>query len=325
VVFIKAWFLGIVKSFRSKLSKTFLIKEKGKKRINVKTTGLSFGGLAVVFIIGLMVRAAIEDTSVMAQTDRPISSGAKKESQNSSSGVSTDVAGVVGDETDAETEQKSRRQKSRRSSPPVERKYKAAQVIVRDGVFQREKTIPIGTNLIGKLLVSIDTREIEQFYKVLLPYGGKFKEGAEIPKGSTLFGKIKYSGKGKKVFMTFSKGVFPTGEEFEIEAQALNSKDYSPGLTGDFHGRSGARVSTALGLSLVSGASTILMEREQLGVQGGTAPRATLKNAMYGGLSQAANTEAERQGQKLSEKEEYVTIDAGKDLIVNLTGAYKKK
>lgn len=320
---ITKWIKGRYKKFRSKLSKTFLIEENGKKRVNVKSTGICFVGIAILFIIGLMVRAATEDTSMMAQTDKPIESKSNPKSK-SSSGVSDDVAGVMGSSTNIEAEAK-KKQSSNSKHVNVERKYKAAQVIVREGSYQREKTIPIGTNLIGKLLVSIDTRETEQFYKVFLPYGGNFKEGAEIPKGSTLFGKIKYSGKGRKVFMTFSKGVFPTGEEFEIEAQALNSKDYSPGLVGDFHGRSGARVAAALGLSIVSGASTLLMDREQLGAQGVTAPKATLKNAMYGGLSQAANTEAERQGQRLSEKTEYVTIDAGKDLIINLTGAYKKK
>ena len=199
-------------------------------------------------------------------------------------------------------------------------KYKATQVILREeNDFDREKTIPMGTNMIGKLLTSIDTRESEQFYKVFLPYGGGFKGGAKIPKGSTLFGKIRYSAKGSKVFINFQKGVFPNGEEFEIQAQALSSKDYSPGIRGDFHGQTGMRVAATLGLSMVSGASSVLTERETSGIAGVTPPKSTLKNALYGGLSQASQTESARQAEKLNENTAYVTIDAGKDLIINLT------
>jgi hypothetical protein len=125
--------------------------------------------------------------------------------------------------------------------------------------------------------------------------------------------------------MTFSKGVFPDGSEFQIQAQALSTKDYSPGLVGDFHGQSGARVAAALGLSLVSGASAALTEREQIGALGQTQVKPTMKNALYGGLSQTAQAESQRQAQKLSERQEYVTLDAGKGLIINLTGAYIEK
>ena len=83
------------------------------------------------------------------------------------------------------------------------------------------KTVPIGTNLIGKTLTSIDTREQNQTIKVLLPYGGKSKVGAEIEKNTILFGRVTYSGKGEKVYLSINKALAPDGHEFEIEAQAL--------------------------------------------------------------------------------------------------------
>ncbi|MCB9092881.1 MAG: TrbI/VirB10 family protein [Halobacteriovoraceae bacterium] len=205
-------------------------------------------------------------------------------------------------------------------------KYEAKQVIARDDVFDTSGTIPIGTNLIGKLLTSIDTREMGQLYKVLLPYGGKFKEGGEIPKGTVLFGKVNYPGRGEKVFLKFEKGVLPEGEEIEIHGQALTTSDYSPGIIGDFHGKAGTRLATTLGLTMFSGMTEILTEKEALGKDGiSVAPKATMKNAFYGGLSKASQAEAERQAQELNQEPEYVTVDAGVDLIVNLTQSYRQR
>ena len=90
-------------------------------------------------------------------------------------------------------------------------------------------------------------------------------------------------------------------------------------------GNLGPRVAATLGLSVISGASSVLTEREEMGRMGMPVPKATLKNAALGGLGQAANDEAQRQAQKLTEEPEYVTVDAGKDLIINLTGAYIEK
>ena len=290
--------------------------------VKPKMKNLKFAGVTAFLGLTMFYLAASlnQDTSSVERTDMDVG-GPDKGSTQRERGATDSVQGLLGTE-ESQQNKKPKRSSSIRMEPA---KYKAKQVIEREGVYQPSKTIPMGTNLIGRLLTSIDTREAEQFYKVFLPYGGKFQSGAEIPKGSTLFGKIRYPGKGKKVFIAFSKGVFPDGSEFELQAQALSTKDYSPGLVGDFHGQSGARVAAALGLSLVSGASAMLTEREQVGALGQTAPKATLKNAMFGGLSQTAQNESQRRAQKMGERQEYVTIDSGKDLIINLTGAYIAK
>lgn len=270
----------------------------------------------------MLSRQFFRDTSHLGRTDRQISTNNRQRSKNGQAAQGQQYNGLFGENQNQNEGGTSTRQAVVQREPV---KYKARQVIERENTgFERDKVIPMGTNLIGQLLTSIDTREPEQFYKVFLPYGGKFKGGAEIPKGSTLYGKIRYSGKGRKVFISFTKGVFPTGQEFAIQAQALNSKDYSPGILGDFHGQTGSRVAATLGLSVISAASNVLTERQELGRFGAVAPKANLKNAMYAGISRAAEMEASRQAESLNEKEEYVTVDAGKDLIVNLTGEYKE-
>ena len=90
----------------------------------------------------------------------------------------------------------------------------------------------MGTNLIGKTLTTIDTRQADQLVKVLLPYGGRAKSGGELPKNSILFGQVTYGGKGEKVFIKFSKGVLPSGEEFQVEAQGLKSGRLFAGIGG---------------------------------------------------------------------------------------------
>ena len=185
--------------------------------------------------------------------------------------------------------------------------------------------MPLGTNLIGKLLTSIDTRESEQLYKVLLPYGGKGKHGEGIPKNTVLFGTITYPNQGKKVFMQFSKALFPDGQEIELKAQALNAKNYSPGLEGKLDSGTAARVASTLGLTMVSAFTNTLTEKQVLGSEGVVTPKATTKDALYQGIAKASEMEAQRQMAELGNVQEYVTIPAGREMIVNLLATYRSK
>ncbi len=201
--------------------------------------------------------------------------------------------------------------------------YKATQVIQRKDPTTGVNGLPIGTNIIGKLLTTLDTREKTQIYKVLLPYGGKGKADVELPENTILFGNISYSGKGDKVFLTFSKALLPDGSEKKIKAQALGSKDYAPGIMGEFHGKSAERISATLGLAMVSAMSETLTEKESLGNQSeAVAPKATLKNAGLQGLKKVSEMESQRQAANLAAEPEYVTVDAGKEIIVSLLETY---
>ena len=204
---------------------------------------------------------------------------------------------------------------------------KAVQVIVRQGDPDPDKTLPLGSNFIGKLLNTIDTRDPDLTVKVSLPYGARGKAQGNIPPNSILMGKATYPGKGEKIFIQFNKGVDHDGREFDIDAQALSSKDYSTGVVGDFHGTTDVRVATTLGLTMVGGVTDVLTEKEAVGnsLLDSVNPKPTMKNALLHGVSQVAQSESQRQAEKLNENQDYVTVPEGSDVIVSLTKAFIEK
>ncbi len=280
-------------------------------------------GLFTIGITVSLMSKLSEDSSVVV-TERGSLKEDEKISSSSNGSVQLDdgVKNLIGSASSGQNSQKKSR--GRRRTMLSEIKYQAKQVIKRGDVFEPEKTLPTGTNLIGKLVTSIDTRETSQIYKVLLPYGGKSKSGAEIPKNTIIHGMIKYPGKGKKVFIKFNSAFLPDGREVKFDAQALSSSDYSPGILGKFHGKAGVRLATTLGLTVVSGMTETLVKKKAHGKDGMVVtPEATLKNGLYQGISRAADLEANRQAGELNSQKEYVTIPSGQDLIVSLTGSYK--
>jgi len=236
-----------------------------------------------------------QEKEVKKLSDEKIKGGIKKGNQNSGA--------------------KKRRQKSN-WVPNI--KLMAKQIISRSDLLDHKSAIPTGTNFIGKLVSTIDTRDQNQFIKVLLPYGGSFKGRNKLPKNTMLLGTVRYNGTGEKVFLTFVKAIIPSGKEIEINAQALNPEDYSTGILGDYHGTAGIRIATTLGLSMVSGMTEVLTEKQALGESGAIAPKSTMKNAMFHGVSKVSDMEASRQAQELAAEKAYVTVEAGSDLIISL-------
>lgn len=300
----------------------FLVKDGGKDVLRTTRTLLVVGAIVFVGAGVTLFYSQQDDTSFWGKTDKPIPAGEE------TSPPLRAAAGTVGSllkNSEAKGTEQSRHRRTD-AGGGMKINYRAKQVLVSEGAFDAARTIPMGTNLIGKTLTTIDTRQADQLVKVLLPYGGRFSGGGDIPKNSIVFGQVSYIGKGKKVFIKFSKGIFPGGQEFPLEAQALSSSDYSPGLSGRFHGNADLRVASSLGLTMVAGMSDVLTEKESLGgsalQSGAVTPKATMKNAVMHGVSQVATEEATRQAQAIGEEEEYVTIDAGSDLIVSLTKAY---
>ena len=213
-------------------------------------------------------------------------------------------------------------------------KYKAPQVIVREEDHE-SLALPTGTYFEGQLLSAIDTRQEGAWVRVRLPKGGRFKgrDRGQLPKETILIGSIHYPGKGKKVFIHFSKGVLPNGNEFGLQAEALAPRSHRPGLSGKYHSRRGGQMASILGLSMVAGMTETLTQKEALGrSKSGSGsspssvsitPKATLKNAFYHGASKVADMESQRQASELNHLVPYVTIPIETNLVVSLTAPMK--
>ena len=307
--------------FIARIRAFFLKQEAGKEVIDQKRFWVAIililaGGVLVIFFSNTG-----SDSSVVVNASVPIEADNIDEAKVPMP-VSQKISGLLQASEQRVLAPKPRQAKAAPKQPKQKIKYRAPQVIERQDSFTSK--LPLGSNLIGKLLTSIDTRESEQSYKVLLPYGGKGKHGG-IPKNTVLFGTVNYPNKGRKVFMQFSKALLPDGHEVELKAQALNAKDYSPGLEGKLHSGTTARVAATLGLTMVSAFTDTLTEKQALGAEGQVAPKATVKDAMYQGIAKASETEAQRQAAELGNVQSYVTVPAGREIIVNLLSTYRSE
>ena len=299
--------------------RAFFLKEEGGKEVLDRKIFIATVGTVIALGATTLLLSAGGDSSVIVNATEPIEAG---DLAVASSPVSSKVNGLL-----RASEQSGRVDLQRKHVKPAPKRtlkieYKAPQVIERKDASFTSK-LPIGANLIGKLLTAIDTREGEQLYKVLLPYGGKGRHGDGIPKNSILFGTINYPNKGRKVFMQFAKALLPDGKEIELKAQALNAQDYAPGLVGKLHSGAAARVASTLGLTMVSAITNTLTEKQALGSEGQVMPKATIKNALYQGIAKASEAEAQRQMAELGNVQEYVTIPAGREMIINLLSTYR--
>jgi hypothetical protein len=175
-----------------------------------------------------------------------------------------------------------------------------------------------GSNLIGELQSTIDSRDPNQTVRVILPYGGKSKDGsAELPRGTLLLGQTNYPGKGEKVFIQFQQAILPTGKAIKLAAVALDPRDYSTGLVGEIQSQAKSRTLSIMGLSAVSSMGNVMTEKEAMG-QYQVEAKANAKNALLTGASHAAEVEAGRL-QDQTEAEDYVHVDAGTAVVVSLT------
>lgn len=304
------------------LFKNYYSYEEGAKRVvNTKRLKHTFSSL-----IGLLILVQIfmpKDDSLLGKSYKPFD-----ESGNDQEGVEVSESGgaqavIHAHENDARNQKKVI---VRLKGPPLV--YNARQVFERQDAEGSLTPLPSGTNFIGKLVNGIDTREGNQTMRVTLPYGASHPSGGSIPRESILLGTASYQGKGDRVYIRFNRAIFPSGEEFKIDAQALSSADYTPGLPGENHSQSDMRMIGSLGLTMVSAAAEVLTQKSplsgmnQLG-QVVVEPKPNLRNAALQGISQTSKEEASRHAEVAKGQEEYLTVEAGGDLIVSLLTPFK--
>lgn len=204
--------------------------------------------------------------------------------------------------------------------------FKATQVIVRKDL-KKALRLPTGSSFIGKLLTRVDTRMGSgKLIRVLLPNGAAFNGKKLLPNKTILLGQAAYPSRGKRVFINFSLAVMPNGKEMNLQASALDSKDFSPGVIGRYHSAFKNRAVATAGLSFLAGFSETMQEREALGAGSGEFPsipvvnkKATIKNSVLSGLSEFSKTEGALQLEELRSKGPFVTIKQGRPLIITLT------
>ncbi|NOT78424.1 MAG: TrbI/VirB10 family protein [Bacteriovoracaceae bacterium] len=296
----------------------FCIDEGGKKVLNTKRLKYIFSSLLGITI--LVQAFMTKDDSVLSKSHKAFESDDKV-----SGNVTTDHGESIVKAHNMEAQMQVRPGKSH-SIRPVKLTYNGRQVFERQETQGLLSPIPSGTNFIGKLVTGIDTRQDNQTLKVILPYGGSHPAGGKIPRDSILLGSASYSG-GDRVYLRFNRIIFPNGTEYRIDAQGLSSGDYTPGLIGNHHSETDLRVAGAIGLTLISAGADVMTQRTTLGGNPyGMAvaqPDATFKNAGLQGVSQVTKQEAERVGSKMQDKEEYLTLMTGGDLIVSLLTPFK--
>jgi hypothetical protein len=313
-------FFGKVKS---KFSTFFLTEEGGKKVIRKKE-------VKYTLVICLLITACFqifwpEDNSGLGKSYKPLNEGQTVQLSN----VNNEATIKLQSKEEAD-QQNGKPQGSRDLglSRPSQLVYNSRQVLERIGSEGTLTTpLPSGTNFIAKLVNGIDTREANQVAKVILPYGARHASGGFLPKNAILLGIVSYGGESEKIFIRFNRVIYPNGKEFKIDAQALNSADYSPGLLGVNHSNSDIRMASSIGLTMVSAATDVLTKRSMLGGinpfgMDTAQPDATAQNAMLQGVSQVTKQEAQRQAQDMQKAQEYVTLYSDSDLIISLLSPF---
>jgi hypothetical protein len=293
----------------------YIYREGGKPRLNIETLLVS-GSFIMCPLLILYFLSSGENASYIGRSPNSLatqkSPSMVHHSQNPNSydypvQQNTNVVGG------GNTASQSRSQANHHAAI----KLGAKQVLVRE-----ESSLGYGfhagTNLIGELQSTIDTRDPAQVVRVILPYGGRSRDGSsEIPKGTLLLGQVNYQGKGEKVFIQFQQAILPGGKSIKIAAQALDPKDYSTGLGGEIQSQAKSRALSMMGLSALAAMGNVMTEKVSMGEYQVEA-KANAKNALLAGVSRAAEVEASRL-QEQSDAQDYVQVEAGTAVVVSLT------
>jgi hypothetical protein len=306
-----------VGEWRQKARVYFQQKSGGKTILALKRVAPA----GITFVIGVAVLLAWLGPKV-DYTYYRVTSTAQKQTLHDAAAkpsISASVAALFGHgQKQQEAEKRKEADEKRRK---VAIRYLAPQVLGSNS--KGPKAIRSGSKLIGRLLRPVDTRA-QSLVTVGLPQGGE-ASGIVIDPGSTLIGTYSYSGNGDKVYFTFSRIDSPDGDSRRISAQALDASDYTSGVPGEEFTGNGVKVASTIGLTMFSGMTNTLTDRESLGnTFNGVQAKPSMKNALLQGLSQASQDQASRTASSIGQEKDYVIIQEGKEMIIELSEDFGK-
>lgn len=297
----------------------FQVKSGGKTIVAVQRF-VRPGAIAILLFAGAMSwLGPKEDRTYYRQT-----SGSPKREASNGSAIRPPVsmmAGLFGQGKRALEEKQRRETEQQRKKVAI--RYFAPQVL--GGNTKGPKAIKSGSKLIGFLVNPLDTRALRPV-RVVLPHGGE-SGGVSIDQGSILVGQFSYSGDSDRVFLSFLRLDSPTGEPMKVAALALDANDFTPGVKGEVFTGNGVKLAASLGLTMFSGMTDVLTERESLGSgasSNAVQAKASMRNALLQGLSQASKDQASRTASQIDSEKAYVIVPQGKEMIIELTQDFRK-
>ncbi len=221
---------------------------------------------------------------------------------------------VYGSGEESKAESSSKKSKSTKKKHVL--KLKARQVLINES--PTIGGLPTGSSAVGELLNTIDSRDSSQIVRVKLLYGLKSKSSMVFKKDSILLGKATYSQGNDRAYVSFFSVIHPNGIEEQVEAQALDSKDFSTGLIGKVHSDKAINTVGSIALNVISAAAGIATQKS-MSVGNTNVPDFNAEDAVIGGAGSVARDEANNASSKLKSAQDYIKVRAGRELIVMLT------
>lgn len=296
---------------RTRFNTLFLEKSGGKRILKLKRTLCIAGvGFLVIGIISVWFAPGADHTFYRRAN----------QSEPKNAQASDTVPGKFGQLFSNGQKEKSKHEEETKNKKVPAVRYFASQVV---GLKNRNRSIKAGSNILGFLVHTIDTRE-PSLVRVRIPKGGELS-GIEIETGSVLIGQFSYSGSGDKIQIVFNRIDTPDESSRKISGQGLDSSDYSVGVRGEEFTGNGIKLAAQLGLTMASSMADVLTEKESIGYsQNSVQAKPTMKNALLQGISKAGQDQASRAASEIGSLKNYVVVNAGKEIIVQLTEDFRK-
>ena len=308
----------LISRFREKISSLYLEKTKEKTTLKKRPLFVSFIFLVLSIATVNLLLSRKKGKSIVATSNNPLYSEKSPEKEYQTT-VSNNPDTDHLFENNSNPKRKKRIRKKKKSIALIS--YRKKQVLFRKKISL--PTIPAGKKIIAKLLNSIDTRTPSNQVLATIPFVVKYKQRILIPKNSTLIGKFHHDGESERIFITFTKCVFPDDMEITMNAQALDSKDFQAGIKGIHHSKATTRMAKSIAFGMISPMAQTLTQKEALGQGFIITPKSNLKNAFFQGLAQSSEGESKRQIREIDGDKDYLVVAQGKEIIVNFLVVFK--